>query len=399
MEVSKSVHVMSKPTGSVCNLDCDYCFYLEKDKLYPERNDNWKMADKTLEVYIKQHIEAQHTNQVTFAWQGGEPLMMGVGFFKRALQLQKKYANGKSIENTLQTNGLLLNDEWCKLFKENNFLIGISIDGPEHLHDKYRTNRSGKGSYQKVKSAIEMLRTYQIEFNTLTVVGSHNVDYALEVYSHLKLLGSQFHQYIPLVERSAVQPTAEGIYLISPEHNSLAQVTEWSVPSLKFGQFLATIFEYWVKKDVGQIFVPYFDNTLAGWAGEQGNMCTMAERCGSAFAMEANGDVYNCDHYVYPEFKLGNIHSTSINEMNFSTQNYEFGIKKKELNNKCKQCRYVKLCHGGCPKQRFVSQANDLPHNYLCEGYEHFFKQSEAKMKVMCDLWFRGRSPAEVMFI
>ncbi|MEZ8020746.1 anaerobic sulfatase maturase [Vibrio splendidus] len=397
MEVSKSVHIMSKPTGSVCNLDCDYCFYLEKEKLYPERNTNWKMSDETLEIYIEQHILAQHTDHVTFAWQGGEPLMMGVEFYKKAVQLQNKYAKGKSIENTLQTNSLLLNNEWCEFFKTNHFLIGISIDGPEHLHDKYRTSRSGKGSYRKVAQAIDLLRAHRVQFNTLTVIGSHNVDHALEVYQHLKALGSEVHQYIPLVERAAAKPTLEGLYLVDPEHDSSAKLTEWSVPSLKFGQFLATIFDYWVQHDVGQIFVPYFDNTLAGWAGEQGNMCTMAPRCGSAFAMEANGDIYNCDHYVYPEHKLGNIHSKTINEMNFSAQNYEFGIKKKELSEKCKQCSYIKLCNGGCPKQRFIPRANSAPDNYLCAGYEHFFRSSEVKMKTMCDLWFAGRSPAEVM--
>ncbi|WP_139684827.1 anaerobic sulfatase maturase [Vibrio tasmaniensis] len=397
MEVSKSVHIMSKPTGSVCNLDCDYCFYLEKEKLYPERNTNWKMSDETLEVYIEQHILAQHTDHVTFAWQGGEPLMMGIEFYKKAVQLQNKYAKGKSIENTLQTNGLLLNNEWCQFFKTNHFLIGISIDGPEHLHNKYRTSRSGKGSYRKVVQAIDLLRAHHVQFNTLTVIGSHNVDHALEVYLHLKALGSEVHQYIPLVERAATKPTFEGLYLVDPEHDSAAKLTEWSVPSLKFGQFLTTIFDYWVKHDVGQVFVPYFDNTLAGWAGEQGNMCTMAPRCGSAFAMEANGDIYNCDHYVYPEHKLGNIHSKTINEMNFSTQNYEFAIKKKDLSEKCKQCPYIKLCNGGCPKQRFIPRANSSPDNYLCAGYEHFFHSSEAKMKAMCDLWFAGRSPAEVM--
>ncbi|WP_213864431.1 anaerobic sulfatase maturase [Vibrio crassostreae] len=397
MEVSKSVHIMSKPTGSVCNLDCDYCFYLEKEKLYPERNTNWKMSDETLEVYIEQHILAQHTDHVTFAWQGGEPLMMGIEFYQKAVQLQNKYAKGKSIENTLQTNGLLLNNEWCQFFKKNHFLIGISIDGPEHLHDKYRTSRSGKGSYRKVVQAIDLLRAHHVQFNTLTVIGSHNVDHALEVYQHLKALGSEVHQYIPLVERAAAKPTLEGLYLVDPEHDSAAKLTEWSVPSLKFGQFLATIFDYWVKHDVGQIFVPYFDNTLAGWAGEQGNMCTMAPRCGSAFAMEANGDIYNCDHYVYPEHKLGNIHSKTINEMNFSTQNYEFGIKKKDLSEKCKKCPYVKLCNGGCPKQRFIPRADDFSDNYLCAGYKHFFHSSEAKMKAMRDLWFAGRSPAEVM--
>ncbi|MCK6264448.1 anaerobic sulfatase maturase [Vibrio sp. ZSDE26] len=399
MEVSKSVHVMSKPTGSVCNLDCDYCFYLEKDKLYPDRNSNWKMSDATLEVYIKQHIEAQYTQHVTFAWQGGEPLMMGIEFFQKALLLQQVYANGKSIENTLQTNGLLLNDEWCKLFKEHHFLIGISVDGPEHLHDKYRTNRSGKGSYQKVKQAIQLLQTHQVEFNTLTVVGRHNVDHGLEVYQHLKSLGSHYHQYIPLVERSATKPTVQGIYLVSPEHEIQAQVTEWSVDSLKFGQFLSEIFEYWVKHDVGSVFVPYFENTLAGWSNEKGSMCTLAPRCGSAFALESNGDVYNCDHYVYPEFKLGNIHSKSIGEMNFSQQNYQFGIKKKDINSKCSNCKYLKLCNGGCPKQRFIPRIGESAHNYLCEGYEYFFSHSEVKMKQMRDLWVSGKSPIEIMHI
>ncbi|PSU33530.1 anaerobic sulfatase maturase [Photobacterium lutimaris] len=397
MEVSKSVHVMSKPTGSVCNLDCDYCFYLEKEKLYPERNANWQMSDETLEAYIRQHIEAQHTDHVTFAWQGGEPLMMGIVFFQRALKLQHQYANGKTIDNTLQTNGVLLNDEWCALFKQNNFLIGISIDGPKHLHDKHRTTRSGKGSYQKVVEGIRLLRIHGVQFNTLTVVGSHNVDHAIEVYQHLKSLGSDCHQYIPLVERTSEQPTKDGIYLVSPEHNVAASVTDWSAPSLKFGRFLSAIFDYWVRNDVGTIFVPYFENTLAGWAGEQGNMCTLAPRCGSAFALEANGDVYNCDHYVYPEFKLGNLHSRTLNEMNFSQQNYEFGMKKKDLNAQCKSCSFLQLCNGGCPKQRFVPRIGDHAHNYLCEGYYQFFSHTQGKMLEMCKLWFEGRALTEIM--
>lgn len=400
MEVSNSVHVMSKPTGSVCNLDCDYCFYLEKDKLYPTRGRDWKMSLETLEVYIKQHIEAQNTDTVTFAWQGGEPLLMGIEFFQQALIFQQRFGAGKHIENTIQTNGILLNETWCHFLKQHQFLVGISIDGPEHLHDKYRKSRSGKGSYQKVKSAILLLKKYAIEFNTLTVVNSDNVEHPIELYRHLKELGSNYHQYIPLVERSAKQPTQEGLYLVSPDHLGVATVTEWSVPSVKFGQFLAAIFDEWIKTDVGHVFVPYFENTLAGWAGEKGFMCTLAPRCGSAFALESNGDIYNCDHYVYPEFKLGNIHSKTINEMNFSRNNELFGLNKAPKSEDCKQCPYLNLCNGGCPKHRFVTEfGQQEPQNYLCQGYKYFFAHSKKKMCIMRDLWHSDRSPAEVMFI
>jgi len=399
MEVSSSVHVMTKPTGSVCNLDCTYCFYLEKGKLYPDRQQNWMMSDATLEQYIKQQITAQHTDKVTFAWQGGEPTMMGLDFYKKAVALQKNFANGRQIENTLQTNGLLLNDEWCEFFKKQHFLIGISIDGPEYLHDAYRKTRSGKGSYKKVVEAIELLNKYRVDYNTLTVVSDVNAAHGLEVYQHLKSLGSLYHQYIPLVERHAQTPTKDGLYLVDPSYAEVADVTEWSVPSQAFGTFLSDIFEYWVKHDVGQVFVPYFDNTLAGWAGEDGFMCTMAARCGSAFALEANGDVYNCDHYVYPEYKLGNIHETRIDDMNKSRANYEFGMAKKiTLSDDCKSCDYLKLCGGGCPKQRFsLSSAGKPEQSYLCHGYKMFFKASEDKMKKMSELWHLGRSPADIM--
>ncbi|MGR5066036.1 anaerobic sulfatase maturase [Photobacterium sp. DNB22_13_2] len=297
---------MAKPTGSVCNLDCTYCFYLEKSELYPDRKKDWRMSDETLEAYIKQTIEAQANNHAQFTWQGGEPTMMGLDFFKKAIQLCNLHANGKHLEHTFQTNGMLLNDEWCEFFKQHNFLVGISIDGPEDLHDGYRVTRAGKPTHAQVMCGIELLKKHKVDFNTLTVVNRENVKHPKRVYQFLKEIGATYLQFIPLVEREKGSLKPDGMKLVLP-NEPLAEVTPWSVPSLQYGEFLFEIFELWVRKDVGRIFVNMFDSALSSWCGQQSGMCHFIERCGHAFALEANGDLYNCDHYVYPEHLLGNI--------------------------------------------------------------------------------------------
>ncbi|ELZ1714572.1 anaerobic sulfatase maturase [Vibrio parahaemolyticus] len=395
-------HVMAKPTGSICNIDCTYCFYLEKEKLYPDRNKNWKMNDSTLERYIKQQIEAQSSNEVVFAWQGGEPTLMGIEFFQLAMDLQKTHnKNGKRIINTFQTNGILLNDEWCEFFKKYNYLVGISIDGPKELHDLYRVNRSGKSTHDKVIKGIELLRKHHVEFNTLTVVNNINVNSPEKVYQYLKSLGSTNIQFIPLIERRAKLPDENGLTLIGPDYPYESNVTEWSVDSLSFGRFLCAIFSSWVRNDIGKVWVQMFEQTFAAWCEQPAQICIFAENCGSALALESNGDVYSCDHFVYPEYKLGNIHDQPIVEMYESQSNLSFGKNKsKSLPKECISCEFKFACHGGCPKHRFIpSVSGGSKHNYLCLGYKEFFKHSKPFMIIMRDLWQSGYAPKDIMNI
>lgn len=399
MQAPHNCHVMAKPTGSVCNLDCSYCFYLEKHQLYPERQTNWRMSDDTLSSYIKQTIEAQSNNHVQFTWQGGEPTMMGLAFFEKAMQLCEQYGKGKKLEHTFQTNGILLNDAWCEFFKKHHFLVGVSIDGPQDLHDAYRVTRSGKQTHAQVMQGIEFLKKHGVEFNTLTVVNNENVKHPKRVYQHLKEIGSTYIQFIPLVERTKQTCSQTDLKLVLPDE-PLAEVTSWSVPSQAYGEFLCDIFDVWVRKDVGSIFVNMFDSTLSAWCGQQSGMCHFTERCGHAFALEANGDLYNCDHYVYPEHCLGNIHHKSISECNNSQQAIEFGLQKQTtLTPDCKKCPFQFACNGGCPKHRFERSSSGHPgHNYFCQGYRKFFEYSAQYMKEMRRLLSVGRFADEIMW-
>ncbi|KOO15111.1 anaerobic sulfatase maturase [Vibrio xuii] len=394
-------HVMAKPSSSKCNIDCSYCFYLEKHHLYPEQGNTSYMNEETLERYVEQQIEAQTGEQVVFAWQGGEPTLLGIDFFRKAIDLQCKYANKKQIINTLQTNGILLNDEWCEFFKQHDFLIGISIDGPDHLHDQYRRTRSDKPTHHLVEQAISLLKQHQVEFNTLTVINNHNVNHPEEMYQYLKGLGSSHMQFIPLVERKATEPTKDGLTLLHPERLEQTQVTPWSVDGEKFGLFMSTIFHYWVRHDVGQVWVQWFENTFALTAGEPSQTCVFSPTCGSAFALESNGDVYACDHYVYPEHKLGNIHSETIEQINHSTANRKFGdAKQTKLSQDCRNCPYLDLCNGGCPKHRFaLSSAAKPEQNYLCAGYKTFFAYSQPYFQLINKLHKAGYPHAAVMDI
>lgn len=389
---------MAKPSGSVCNIDCDYCFYLEKKHLYPENNPNWKMPDPTLELFIEQYINAQSGPDVHFAWQGGEPTLLGVEFFERVVSLCKKYGEQKRISHAFQTNGILLNTKWCEFLKQNEFLVGVSIDGPQDLHDYYRKTRSGKGTHAQVVAGIDLLKAHNIPFNTLTVINAKNSTHPLRVYQYLKSIGVEYMQFIPLVEREAHHVQPNNLKLVSPDE-PFADVTKWSVKSVDYGHFMTTIFDYWVENDVGKIFVQMFDNTLAKWIGNNSGSCVTAETCGHAFAMESNGDLYNCDHFVYPEHKLGNIHNQTIETMNNSELAVNFGLAKKDkLNSYCLQCKYLKLCNGGCPKHRFICTPMGQPnHNYFCEGYQLFFTYTEEIFNQMADLLNQQRSPMEVM--
>ncbi|WP_318358593.1 anaerobic sulfatase maturase [Enterobacter sp.] len=390
-------HVMAKPTGSVCNIDCTYCFYLEKEALYPERNTNWRMTDETLETFVKQHIAAQQGSQVTFAWQGGEPTMMGLSFFRRVVELCEKHAGGKQIDHALQTNGILLNDEWARFFAENHFLIGLSIDGPAELHNQYRVNRAGKGTHEKVVAAMALLKAHNVAFNTLTVVGKHNVGHAREVYEFLLAAGSRHIQFIPLVERMSTEDSTV-LNLVMPGE-SAATLAPWTVPAWQYGEFLNQIFDIWVRRDVELVSVQMFDVALAAWTGQPPVLCVHSQTCGHAFALEANGDLYNCDHYVYPEHLLGNIHQHSISELNNSEQAIAFGQAKNDtLTPDCRRCEFRPVCHGGCPKHRFaVSPSGHPGHNYLCAGYKHFFRHITPTMNLWQSILERGYPAGSIM--
>jgi uncharacterized protein len=397
-------HVMTKPIGPICNLDCTYCFYLEKEKLHPQGH-NFKMSDEVLETYIIQYIGQQQAPEVTFAWQGGEPTLLGVKFFRKVVELQKRHAGGKKIHNALQTNGTLLDDEWCVFFKENNFLIGLSIDGPARLHNAYRVDKKGRDTYDKVLAGLRLLKKHAVEFNTLTVVNRKNVRQPLEVYRFLREIGSGYIQFIPLVERVAdKEAKALGLDLAVPprfdqEAEVTRTVTEWSVPPKEYGVFLSTIFDEWIQRDVGRVFVQMFDVALGNWSGHGGGLCVFSPTCGTALAMEHNGDVYSCDHYVYPDYRLGNIMNNTLGNMVTSDFQSRFGKDKSDtLPKYCRECEVRFACHGECPKHRFIrTPEGESGLNYLCAGYKYFFNHVDRPMRIMTDLLRAGRAPAEIM--
>ena len=391
-------HVMLKPAGSSCNLNCTYCYYLEKQKLYPGRNE-MKMADELLEKFTEQFIKAHDVPVVTFTWQGGEPTLMGLDFYRRAIELQKKYSGGKTIDNAFQTNGTRLDDEWCKFFKDNKILVGISIDGAEHNHDHYRKTFSGGPTFKRVMKGIEMLQKHKVEFNTLSVVNDYNVNYAAETYSFLKSIGSVFMQFLPVVERSSKKQQENILSLVSNDFEGEAEVTPWSVRGKDFGRFLITVFDEWVRNDVARYYVQIFDATLANYVGEMPGICVFAETCGDALAMEHNGDIFSCDHFVYPEYYLGNINDSPILDMVKSQRQFDFGIdKRNKLPRYCLQCDVRYACHGECPKHRFLNTPDGQPGlNYLCEGYKLFFKHVEPYMEFMAKELNNKRAPANVM--
>ena len=390
---------MAKPSGSVCNIDCTYCFYLEKEKLYPHLNKNWRMSDEVLERYVSQYIDAQDVPQVNFAWQGGEPTLLGVDFYRRAVELQKRYAGGKEITNAFQTNGILLDDRWGEFLAENDFLIGVSIDGPRPLHDRYRVDKGQKPTFDRVMAGLEVLKRHEVEFNTLTVLQNHNADHPLEVYGFLKGIGSHFMQFIPIVERIARQPAADGLELIDPGFAGRAQVSRWSVGAGQYGRFLCKVFDEWVLHDVGDYFVQMFDVALGSWLGQDAGLCIFAETCGKALIIEHNGDLYSCDHFVYPDYRLGNVADATIREMVDSPRQRRFGQDKKDtLPRYCRECEFRFACNGGCPKHRFTrTPAGEEGLNYLCRGYKMFFAHADPYMRYMAAELRRGGAPASVM--
>lgn len=399
-------HVMTKPMGPLCNLDCQYCFYLEKTGLFPS-NERFKMPPEVLEAYVRDYIAAQPGDSVSFAWQGGEPTLAGLAFFKNVVALQRQYAGGKRIENALQTNGTLLTDEWCRFLAGEGFLVGVSIDGPERLHDACRVDKKGGPSYKQVMRGIELCRKYKVEFNTLTVVSSRNAGEPLEVYKFLRNIGSTYLQFIPIVEQ-APDAEAEKLGLTlgmppdfdnPPANTGPPRVSTWTVDPRAWGDFLCRIFDRWVTRDVGRTYVQQFDVALAKWLGLPGGTCVFAETCGQAFALEHNGDVYACDHYVYPRYRLGNLLNQSLAELADSEPARKFGNDKRDkLTALCRDCEVRFACNGDCPKHRFAfTPAGEYGLSYLCPGYLRFFRHIDPAMKVMAELYRRQRSPADIM--
>ena len=394
---SKPLYVMLKPGGSSCNLACDYCYYLEKTKLYSQ-NKHRVMSDMLLERFVKEYLESQTMGQVLFTWHGGETLMRPIEFYRKALDLQKKYANGRQIDNSIQTNGTLLTDEWCKFFKENNFLVGISIDGPQEFHGEYRRDKMGRPSFLKVMHGIELLKKYDVEFNCMAVVNDYNADYPLEFYHFFKEIGCQYLQFTPIVERINRHPSPLTLATATASEKD-ADLAPYSIKPKQWDNFLCAIFDEWVREDVGKTFVQIFDSTLANWVGEQPGLCTMAKTCGHAGVMEFNGDVYSCDHFVFPEYKLGNIYSETLTSMMYSDQQLKFGNDKfNKLPRQCRECDMLFACYGECPKNRFVNDRYGEPGlNYLCEGYYRFFTHVAPYMDFMKQELLAQRAPANVM--
>lgn len=395
---AKPMYVMLKPVGSKCNLDCDYCYYLEKENLYQKKNP--VMSEELLERFIKQYIESQTMPEIMFTWHGGETLMRPLSFYKRAVELQKQYAGGRHIDNSIQTNGTLLNDEWCKFFKDNNFLVGISIDGPKEFHDEYRRDKMGRPSFHRVMKGIELLKKHQVEFNCMAVVNDYNVNYPLEFYNFFKEIGCQYIQFTPIVERIRKNNSLSLLKLATAnEKPDEADLAPYSVPAEKWGNFLCAVFDEWVKEDVGKIFIQIFDSTLANWVGQQPSICTMAKTCGHAGAMEFNGDVYSCDHYVFPEYRLGNINSKSLTSMMYSEEQLKFGNDKFDsLPKQCRECDFLFACYGECPKNRFIKDKyGEDGLNYLCQGYYQFFSHVAPYMDFMKKELQAQRPPSNVM--
>ncbi len=393
---AKPLYVMLKPAGAHCNLACKYCYYLEKNKLYPTAQRHL-MSNEMLEQFTREYIEAQTMNQVLFTWHGGEPLLRSIDFYRKALSLQQKYAGGRRIDNVIQTNGTLLTDEWCEFFAQNHWLVGISIDGQQPDHDHYRLTAAGKPSWKKVMQGIKLLKKHGVEWNAMAVVNAYNVNHPMEFYRFFKENGCQFLQFTPIVER--LTRHEDGRTLASLADKNEIPLSEASVTPEQWGYFLCAIFDEWVRKDVGKIFVEIFDCTLANWMGISPGICAYSKECGHAGVMEHNGDVYSCDHFVFPEYKLGNIRDHSLIDMLYGEQQQEFSrLKHSSLPRQCKECDMEFACHGECPKNRFMKDKyGDSGLNYLCPGYYHYYQHVAPYMDYMKQELMAQRPPSNIM--
>ncbi|MGN0087323.1 MAG: anaerobic sulfatase-maturation protein [Alloprevotella sp.] len=393
---ARPVYVMAKPVGAACNLACRYCYYTEKSHLYP-RVAGKPMDEATLEAYIRQYIEMQTGPNVLFTWHGGEPMLQPLAFYRKALRLQRKYAGGRQIDNAFQTNGTLVTDEWARFFREHHFLVGVSIDGPAFLHDAYRQTRGHQPSHLRVMRGIETLNRYGVEWNAMAVVNNLTARHPLEFYRFFKEIDCHYLQFTPVVERLAWHP--DGRHLAAPQAGGSAEVADFSVSPDDWGAFLCAVFDEWVGTDVGSWFVQIFDSTLAGWMGVPPGLCTLGETCGHAAVVEASGDVYACDHYVFPEYRLGNIHRQTLSQMLYGEPQQRFGRYKLEgLTDECRRCEFLMACHGECPRLRFAHSADGEPgHNWLCRGYRAYFEHVAPYMDRMKWLLQHGRPASDVM--
>lgn len=393
---AKPLYVMLKPAGAHCNLACKYCYYLEKNNLY-DKSHRHIMSDEMLEQFTREYIEAQTMPQVLFTWHGGEPLVRSIDFYKKALALQKKYARGRRIDNVIQTNGTMLTDEWCEFFAQNNWLVGISIDGPQEYHDHYRLTTTGNPSWQKVMHGIELLKKHHVEWNAMAVVNAYNADHPLEFYHFFKENGCQYLQFTPIVER--LTQHQDGRTLASLADDKEIPLADFSVTPEQWGNFLCAIFDEWVRNDVGKMFVEIFDCTLANWMGVLPGICAYSKNCGHAGVMEHNGDVYSCDHFVFPEYKLGNIRDHTLIEMLYGDKQHAFSrLKHTSLPRQCKECDMEFACHGECPKNRFEKDKYGEPGlNYLCKGYYQYYSHVAPYMDFMKRELQAQRPPANIM--
>ena len=393
---AKPLYVMLKPAGAHCNLACKYCYYLEKNRLY-QNTPRHLMSDEMLEQFTREYIEAQTMPQVLFTWHGGEPLMRSIDFYKKALALQKKYAHGKQIDNVIQTNGTLLTDEWCEFFAKNHWLVGISIDGPQEYHDHYRVTPAGKPSWEKVMQGISLLKKHRVEWNAMAVINAYNAEHPLEFYHFFRDNGCQYLQFTPIVER--LTEHEDGRTLASLADDREIPLADASVTPEQWGNFLCTIFDDWVRHDVGKMFVEIFDCTLANWMGVLPGICAYSKECGHAGVMEHNGDVYSCDHFVFPEYKLGNIREQSLIDMLYGEKQQAFSrLKHTSLPRQCKECDMEFACHGECPKNRFEKDKYGEPGlNYLCQGYYQYYSHVAPYMDFMKRELLAQRPPANIM--
>lgn len=393
LRISKPLrfNMMFKPVGSVCNLNCDYCYYLDKVKLYAEQS---VLSVSLLEKTIREYIEINDSEQIVFDWHGGEPLLLGLSYLKKIVELQNKYRGNKHVYNTIQTNATLLDDDFAVFFKENNFLVGVSIDGPQDIHDRFRKDKGGNPTFLKVMRGIELLHRYSVDFNTLTTVSKAGEGRGLDVYRFMKNIGSRYMQFMPVLEY--VDSMNNNIVSPDDENSSLAK---WSVSPMGYGEFMCDIFDYWVKNDVGSYFVNLFDSTLANYCGLNPGTCVYSETCGANAVMEHNGDIYPCDHFVYPQYKLGNVKDVPLEEIVSSERNTGFGISKRNmLPAKCLKCGYYFACHGECPKHRFSkTERNETGLNSLCEGLYRFFSHVDPYMQKMKTLIFEGKEAKLIM--
>jgi uncharacterized protein len=410
-------HLLAKPTGATCNLDCAYCFFLSKEMLYP--GSRFRMADEMLERYVRQLIEAHREPYVTIAWQGGEPTLMGVDFFRRSVEHVERYRRpGMQVEYTIQTNGTLIDDEMAAFFKAHDFLVGISIDGPREMHDTFRVDRGGAPTFDRVMRGLGVLQRHGVEYNVLTTLHRANADHPGEVYGFLRdEAGARFMQFIPIIERlpaPQIDVALEDLGLAPglareapwrswrdrPLYRQQGElVTDRSVTAAQYGSFLIGVFEEWVRRDIGTVYVQMFDVALANWHGEPPSLCIHSETCGTALALEHNGDLYSCDHFVEEDYRLGNIGETPMAELVASDRQRAFGLAKRDtLPAYCRSCDVRFACHGGCPKDRFIRTPDGEPGlNYLCAGYKAFFHHVDGPMRAMSDLLARDRAPSELM--